>query len=173
MLRRRDPYLGPNRRRMGSIRVRRLALVALATGFMLAAEALATHGPATPHSHHVSARPRAAPDADFLARDGEPQLPARFTAPGALATAAARFVRDYAAWEAGRLPTLPGRDAAARVIELLEHAGRHGLGAIADLRASVRLAFAGAGRYVVTSAVGNFLLGQRGSRWLVVSVPGD
>lgn len=28
-------------------------------------------------------------------------------------------------------------------------------------------------RYLATSAVGNFLIGRRGSRWLVVSTPGD
>jgi hypothetical protein len=29
------------------------------------------------------------------------------------------------------------------------------------------------GRYLVTSAVGNFLVGRRGSGWLVVWLPGD
>jgi hypothetical protein len=35
------------------------------------------------------------------------------------------------------------------------------------------MARVGPGKYVVTSAIGNFLLGRQGSQWLVVSVPGD
>jgi hypothetical protein len=38
---------------------------------------------------------------------------------------------------------------------------------------SIRLAAAAPDRYVVTSIVGNFLVGRRESLWLVVSLPGD
>ncbi|HZO79908.1 MAG TPA: hypothetical protein VFB39_17875 [Solirubrobacteraceae bacterium] len=64
-------------------------------------------------------------------------------------------------------------DATKRMIELLEHPGRHNRGAIDDLTCSVRIGVAGACRYVATSAVGSFLIGWRGSRSLVVSAPGD
>jgi hypothetical protein len=56
---------------------------------------------------------------------------------------------------------------------LVEHAGRHPLGATTDVTRSVRMAASGEHRYLATSAVGNFLIGRRGSQWLVVSVPGD
>ena len=44
---------------------------------------------------------------------------------------------------------------------------------VANGVASVRLAPAPHGTYVVTSAIGNFLVGTRRSRWLVISLPGD
>jgi hypothetical protein len=59
------------------------------------------------------------------------------------------------------------------VIRLLEHGGRHGLDAIDDLSGAVRIASDRTSRYLVTSVVGNFLIGRRGSRWRAVSVPGD
>jgi hypothetical protein len=87
--------------------------------------------------------------------------------------AAVRFVREYALWSAGRLAAIPGRDATRRVIRLLEQERRHPSVAAAKAVASVRIAPARDGRYVVTSAVGNFLISGRGSRWRVVSLPGD
>jgi hypothetical protein len=87
--------------------------------------------------------------------------------------AAIRFVRDYARWSSGRLAAIPAEDATRRVIRLLEQAGKIGMGATTDAVASVPIAPAGEHGYVVTSAIGNFLLGRRGPRWLVVSLPGD
>ena len=68
---------------------------------------------------------------------------------------------------------IPGGDATRRVIMVLEHAGSIGRGTTANAAASVRIAPAGEHGYVVTSTIGNFLLGRRGQRWLVVSLPGD
>jgi hypothetical protein len=71
------------------------------------------------------------------------------------------------------VPTIPGRDTTRRVLGLLEHGGRLGTVDVADAVASVRIARAPRGTYVVTSAIGNFLVGRQRSRWLVISVPGD
>ena len=49
---------------------------------------------------------------------------------------------------------------------------RHGTRVRTNAVASVRAAAAGAEGDLVTSAIGNFLIGRRGSRWLVVSLPG-
>lgn len=105
--------------------------------------------------------------------EGEPFLPRHAGVAPAPWRAAVRFVRDYSAWSAGRLAAIPAEDATERVIWLLEQTGRNGTGATADRVTSVRMAPAGANGYVVTSAIGNFLIGRRGSRWLVVSLPGD
>jgi hypothetical protein len=59
-----------------------------------------------------------------------------------------------------------------RVLRSLELEGRGGGIDAAAAAASVRIAPAPGGRYVVTSLVGNFLVGWQ-SRWVVVSVPGD
>jgi hypothetical protein len=123
--------------------------------------------------HRTSPPRRAATHKASKAYGGEPHLSQSSTAPRPPRAAAVRFVRDYSAWEAGRLARLPSRDATERVIRLLEHAGRHGLGAIDDPAGAVRIGVAGPLGYVVTSTVGNFLLGRRGSGWVVVSVPGD
>jgi len=108
-----------------------------------------------------------------MAYGGEPHLPRLSQiAPGPWA-AAVRFVGDYARWTDDRLVAMPAEDATPRVIGLLEGQVRD---TGADLRAdpgSVHIAPSGARRYVVTSPVGNFLVGQRGGRWLVVSLPGD
>src|SRR5437764_11925309 len=100
-------------------------------------------------------------------------LPRGSTASRAPWIAAVRFVRDYAAWEAGRLAMLPSHDATERVIRLVEHAGRRGPGATRDVTRSVRVAASGEHRYVATSALGNFVIGRQGARWMAVSAPGD
>jgi hypothetical protein len=56
---------------------------------------------------------------------------------------------------------------------MVEHEGRRGAVQAAGAVASVRIAPASAGTYVVTSAIGNFLTGRKGSQWLVLSLPGD
>jgi hypothetical protein len=60
-----------------------------------------------------------------------------------------------------------------RVLGVLEHNGRLGAVDAANAVASVRIAPAPGGIYVVTSAIGNFLVGRQRSRWLVISLPGD
>lgn len=65
---------------------------------------------------------------------------------------------------------LPSHDTTVRVIWLLVHARLDGLDATRDLKRSVRMAAPATGQCVVTSVVGNFLIGRRGSRWLAVSV---
>jgi hypothetical protein len=83
------------------------------------------------------------------------------------------FVRDYALWSGRRVATMPGRDMTRRVLGLLEHGGRLGGVDVANAVASVRIAHASRATYVVTSAIGNFLVGRQRSRWLVISLPGD
>jgi hypothetical protein len=90
----------------------------------------------------------------------------------ALGLVPAGFVRDYALWSSGRLSKIPARDAPRRVVWLLEPEPRSaGVATDAAVR-SVRIGLADGQQYVVTSAVGNFLVGTRRSRWLVVSLPG-
>jgi hypothetical protein len=64
-------------------------------------------------------------------------------------------------------------DVTWRVLGLLEHGSRPGGVDVANAVASVRIARVLRGSYVVTSAIGNFLVGRRRSRWLVISLPGD
>ena len=104
---------------------------------------------------------------------GEPRILAGAVAPAAARAAAIKFVGDYALWSDGRLRTIPAEDATKRVIRLLEQQPRDMRLSAGDAAGSVRIAAAGPDRYVVTSAVGNFLVGKWGSRWLVVSLPGD
>jgi hypothetical protein len=104
---------------------------------------------------------------------GEPELPPRSHVPPAAFAAAVRFVRDYEAWSAGRLAAIPRGDATVRVIRLLEQAGRLPGQFSPRWVGSLRIATVGIDRYVVTSVVGNFLVGRIRSHWLVVSLPGD
>jgi hypothetical protein len=68
---------------------------------------------------------------------------------------------------------MPSRDVTWRVLGLLERDGRLDTVDAANAVASVRIARASHGAYVVTSAIGNFLVGrQRSRRWLVISLPG-
>jgi hypothetical protein len=77
-------------------------------------------------------------------------------------------------WNSRRLAQIPAADATARVIRLLEHQPRSAArGGAYAAAASVRIAPARAHIYVVTSAVGNFLIGRHESKWTVVSLPGD
>lgn len=104
---------------------------------------------------------------------GEPELPRGSSVPRIVWRAAVGFVRDYEAWSAGRLAAIPRGDATARMIRVLGRAGRLGGRFSPSEVGSVRIAPAGIQRYVVTSVVGNFLVGRSGSRWLVISLPGD
>ena len=71
------------------------------------------------------------------------------------------------------MATIPGRDMTLRVLRLLEHGGTLSTVDVANAVASVRIAPAPHGTYVVTSAIGNFLVGTQRSRWLAISLPGD
>jgi hypothetical protein len=152
---------------------RRVALTVLAAALTVAAEWAAVLS--------ASAVRRSNAQHDRIRREravavlygGEPHPPrASRTASGPW-TAAVRFVRDYGRWSGGQLAALPAEDATSRVIRLLDRQGRStGADRGADVGA-VRIAPLGARRYVVTSPVGNFLVGRRGGRWLVVSLPGD
>jgi hypothetical protein len=150
-----------------------VAVTTAAVTLVLAAEIAATLSATAAHApkprHAATVRAHASP----LRYTGEPYLPPRSTAPGAARIAAVRFVRDYALWNSGRLGAIPAQDATRRVIRLLEQAGKIDRGASTDAVASVRVASAGEHGRVVTSAIGNFLIGRRGQRWLVVSLPGD
>jgi hypothetical protein len=68
---------------------------------------------------------------------------------------------------------MPASDTTRRVFVLLENEGRHAAVEVNTAAASVRSAPARGGTYVVTSAIGNFLVGRQPSRWVVISLPGD
>jgi len=144
-----------------------------AAALVAAAEVLATLSATTVHPQNerrgttVGVRVPAPP------YGGEPQLGHGSAVPDGPWMAAVGFVRDYALWSSGRLATIPAEEAMPRVIRLLEHDGRHAEVVEGAAVGSVRIAPAGAGRYVVTSAVGNFLLGRHRSGWVVLSLPGD
>ena len=173
MRRRRTRRYEVDQRRLNAPWLRRVALTVAAAGLVVAAEVLATLGAATPRTRHATSRLTVVAHPAPPPYEGEPQLPQHSTAPPEPRKAAVRFVRDYAAWSSGRLGALSAQDATRRVIRLLERAGRHSIGATADVTGSVRVAPAGARGYVVTSTIGNFLVGRRGQRWLVISLPGD
>jgi hypothetical protein len=152
--------------------VRRVVVTVIAAALVVAAEVAATFSATAAHRANVhntrSVRARVAP----TPYGGEPHLSLDSHVPSGPRIAAVRFVRDYALWSSGRLATIPATDATLRVIRLLERE-RTSAGMATDVAArSVRIASAGGQRYVVTSAVGNFLVGTRRSRWLVVSLPG-
>jgi hypothetical protein len=149
---------------------RRVAVSAVVAALVLAAEVAATVSATT--AHRVAARPTKARKVP-LTYPGEPQLAASSTAAAAARMAAVKFVRDYAMWSSGRLAAIPGGDATPRVTRLLERQGRRERVTAGDAGASVRLALIDTTRYVVTSRAGNFLVGERGRRWLVISLPGD
>lgn len=172
MRRRRARRHDVDQRRLTAPWPRRVALMVVAAWLVVSAEVLATLSAATPRTRHVT-HPMTIVSHSALPYEGEPQLPQHSTAPVAPWKAAVRFVRDYSAWNRGRLGAIPAQDATQRVIRLLEQAGRLSARATADVTRSVRVAPAGAHRYVVTSTIGNFLVGQRGHLWLVISLPGD
>ena len=148
-------------------------LTAVAVGLVVAADVLATLGAATPRTRHITHPMTVVAHSAPPRPEGEPQLSQHSTAPPAPWGAAVRFVRDYSAWNRGGLGAIPAQDATPRVIRLLEQAGRHIIRATADVTGSVRIAPAGAHGYVVTSTIGNFLVGRQGQQWLVISLPGD
>jgi hypothetical protein len=149
-----------------------LAVTLVAAALVVTAELVVISGSVAhrPTAHHRRrSRQHAAPPP----YGGEPQLPSGSrVAPGAWVTAV-RFVRDYAQWSDGQLAAVPAEDATPRVIRLIDRQVR-GVGARhGELTGSVRMTAAGTRTYVVTSPVGNFLVGRAGARWLVVSLPGD
>jgi hypothetical protein len=150
-----------------------VAVTFLAAALIVAAESAALLSASAGHRHNGHRHRTPREDPVVVAYGGEPNLPsASRRAPGPWTTAV-RFVRDYARWSEGHLAAVPAVDATPRVIRLLGRRVRAigvepGAGAV-----PVRIAPAGAHGYVVTSRVGNFLVGQRGGRWLVVSLPGD
>ena len=159
------------------IRARRGALTVAVMGLVGGAAVASTLGagsrppPQRPRAQRSSAAvpARSAPPSPY---GGEPEL-SRSSSVRPARDAAVRFVRDYEAWTAARLAAIPRGDATARVTRLLERAGRRAAQFTSSALASVRIAPAGRQRYLVTSVVGNFLVGGSGSRWLVVSLPGD
>jgi hypothetical protein len=167
-----DSYYAAHRRGKRALRVRRLALTAVAAALIVIAEALAGFRSEAPSTNHPS-HPRKAATHTASSYGGEPRPSQSSTVPRAVWTAAVRFVRDYAGWEADRLTRIPSHDATERVIDLLKDAGRHRLAARRGIRPSVRMTASGGRQYVVISVVGNFLIGRRGSQWLAVSTPGD
>jgi len=166
-------YGSRRQRRSTAAAVRRIAVTTVAVVLVVAAEVAATVSPTAesdprPHRPAVSsARGSPAP------YDGEPRIRAGTTASAAARAAAVRFVRDYTLWSGGRVGTIPAEDATERVIRLLEQQRRYIRVSAVDAVNSIRIVAAAPDRYVITSAVGNFLVGTRGSRWLVVSLPGD
>lgn len=159
----------------GGAIARRVVVTVVAIALVVVGEIVATlsastaHQPPTQHrTHHIEQPVVPTPAA------GEPQLSRGSDAPSAPRTAAVRFVRDYLQWSRGRLASIPANDATLRVIRPLEQEGR-GVVVLALARAAVPVAIAPAGsdRFMATTPVGNFLLGRHGSRWLVVSLPGD
>ena len=151
----------------------RAAVAAVAAALIVAAETLATLRAAAPHTPSARHLATGSTRTITLPHWGEPQPFQGWTTAPAVRTAAVRFVRDYSAWQKGRLAAIPSHDATRRVAGLLEQAGRHDGGIAPHPAKSVRTVAAGALRYQVTSVVGNFLVDRHGSRWLVVSLPGD
>jgi hypothetical protein len=144
---------------------RRVALTVAAAGLVVTAELLATLSAATPRTRHATHRMTVVAH-PALPYEGEPQLSEHLTAPLAPRKAAVRVVLDYSAWSSGRLGAIPAQDATRRVIRLLEQAERHSISATADVTGSVRVGPVGAHGHVVTSTIGNFLVGRRGgSGW--------
>jgi hypothetical protein len=164
---------GARRRSKCAAVLRRVTVTMVAAALVIAAEVAATlnatiaKAPTTPRGATSPVRALHPP------APGEPELQPVLNAPFGPRLATVKFVRDYALWSSGRLPAMPARDATRRVTQLLEQQGRQARVVAADAIASIRIARAPDFSYVVTSAVGNFLVGRRGPRWLVISLPGD
>jgi acyl-coenzyme A thioesterase PaaI-like protein len=86
------------------------------------------------------------------------------SAPRLARSAAVTFMRDYARWSNRQVAITPVREKTRRVLGLLEHGGRAATVDVAAAVASVRIARAPRGTFVVTSAIGNFLVGGQRSR---------
>ena len=152
---------------------RRVAVTVLAAVLIVAAESAAVLSASAVHRSYARDHRIRPERAVAVSYGGEPHLPSASRTAAGPWIAAVTFVRDYGRWGDGQLAALPTEDATPRVIRLLDRQGRStgaNLGADAG---TVRIAPASAWRYVVTSPVGNFLVGRRGGRWLVVSLPGD
>lgn len=148
--------------------------MAVAAGLVVAAEVLATLSAATPAHRIAGSRPRKLATHESLQpHGGELQLSKGSRTPPAVQVAAVKFVRDYSAWQSGKLRAIPAQDATRWVIRMLERAGRHDSGVAADPAKSVRVVSVGTDRYLVASAIGNFRVDRHGSRWLVASLLGD
>jgi hypothetical protein len=152
--------------------LRRVAVTLVAGALVIAAEIAATLSPPVHKSMHQRpiARLRASSPSP---EPGEPELPPAANVSLPAQSAAVTFVHDYALWSSHRARTIPAGDATRRVLVMLEREGRRGAVQAANAVASVRIASASGGTYVVTSAVGNFLMGRKRSQWLVLSLPGD
>ena len=153
--------------------LRRVGVTVAAGALVVAAEFAATLGPVGVHRpgrQRATATVRASSRA---AEPGEPVLPSTSSVPALTRSAAVTFVRDYALWSSRRVATIPARDMTRRVLGLLEHGGTLSTVDAAKAVASVKIAPAPRDTYVVTSAIGNFLMGRQRSRWLVISLPGD
>ena len=152
--------------------MRRVVVTVIAAALVVAAEVATTLSATAAHGPKVHGVRTVRAHVTSTTYEGEPHLSLDSHIPSGPRIAAVRFVRDYTLWNRGRLATIPATDATLRVIRLLERE-RASAGMATDLAArSVRIASAGGQRYVVTSAVGNFLVATRRSRWLVVSLPG-
>lgn len=152
---------------------RRVAVTVLAAALIVAAESAAVLSASAVHRTNARDHGIRPERAVAVSYGGEPHVPSASRTAAGPWIAAVRFVRDFGRWGDGRLAALPTEDATPRVIRLLDRQGRStgaNLGADAG---TVRIAPASARSYVVTSPVGNFLVGRRGGRWLVVSLPGD
>jgi hypothetical protein len=150
---------------------RRVFVTLVAGALLVAAEMFATIGavtPGAPNASHVAVTTAPVVRAPY---GGEPRRRSDATVRTQPRVSALRFVRDYIRWSAGRLKSIPAGDATRRVIRLLEQQGRNAL-ATQPSASLVGVAVSGARRYLVTSAIGNFLVGRREGRWTVVSVPG-
>jgi hypothetical protein len=152
--------------------LRRIAVTVVAGALVVAADIGATlsAGPLhQPSRQRPTARRRASSSAP---KPGEPELPSASSVPSGPRSAAVSFVRDYALWSSRRAAAMPGRDTTQRVNGVLMRSARVGTADAANAVASIRIARAPRGTYVVTSAIADFLVGRQRSRWLVISVPG-
>jgi hypothetical protein len=153
--------------------LQRVALTVAAGALVVTAEVAATLSAASVHQPTARRPAAGAAPRPPSPQHGEPELPASSSAPSSARSAATRFVRDFARWSSGRARTIPSRDMTGQVLRLLEAEDRAGAVDVVHAVASVRIAPAQGGTYVVTSAIGNFLVGRQQSRWLVISLPGD
>ena len=150
----------------------RAAVTLAAAALLIGAETTAILS--TSRAHHLNEhfRRRSRPVALAVPYGGEPHISSAGGAGSGPWVAAARFVRDYDRWSDGQLSTVPPEDATARVIRLLDRQDRAVGVELGDVATEVRIAPTRRRTYVVTSPVGNFLVGRSDGRWLVVSLPG-
>jgi hypothetical protein len=162
-----------SRRSSRGLIARRALVTVAAIVLVVGAEIAATLSAAMAHHRGAARRVQLRVSVAAAPYGGEPHLPRHARTPLAPRAAAVRFVRDYALWSDRWLAVVPRKDATRRVLRLIRQRGRRSWVPVTDAKDSIRVASAGSNVYLVTSAVGNFLVGQRGSQWLVVSLPGD